>query len=332
MKHLFIALLFLTTFSNGFQAQASEQWLNVISDVENKLEEYIQKSDKLLRLEDELYASINVGPLVYAGNACANCYWPTHQCAILGRMLGEKELIFHLEKPLPPITASLGDVWSAAESLSQWVYTAKRLLALPSEERAAVWNLECVGSFGIPMAAFNVSGRGALSMRVDGSYLWIYGDITDGFYGELVKVLDRHSEIQTVGLGSGGGSVRDAILSGQEIRKRGLNTQLTGPCLSACPLVFIGGKSRNVMRPFPIFGFHQIANVDGEPIRCNDPVYDDVLEYSLFLGVDGEWVVDKMCSAAPHEMNNQGHTIEERDQLCRTGVVTWYQGVGATLC
>lgn len=332
MKYLVVALFFLTSFSNGVKAQVSEQWQNAISNVESMLEDYVQHADELLRLEDDFYASINVGPLAYAGNACANCYWPTHQCAILGRMLGKKEFIAHLEEPLPPITAPLNDVWEAAQSLSQWVYTAKRLLAVPPEEQSAVWNLECVDSFGIPMAAFSESGLGALSMRVDGTYLWVYGDITVGFYDELVEVLDRHPEIRTIGLGSGGGSVKDAILSGYLIRNRGLDTQLAGPCLSACPLVFIGGKSRIVMRPFPNFGFHQVSKMNGEPIPCNDPVYGDVLKYALSLGVDGKWIAQKMCSAAPHEMNNQGDTEPERDQLCRSGVVTGYQGIGANLC
>ena len=331
MKRLLAALFFIIALSSASTAQDAEPWPTAIANVESRLEDYVQRADELLRLEDDFYASINVSPLMYAGNACANCYWPTHQCAILGRMLGKTDFISHLEEPLPPLTAPLGDVWETAQSLSQWVHTAKRLLTKPLEERANIWDLECVGSFGIPTRAYSAVGLGAVNMRVDGTYLWVYGDIEDGFYGELVSFLDQHPEVRTVGLGSAGGSVLDAILSGIEIRKRGLNTQLTGPCLSACPLVFMGGKERGVMRPFPVFGFHQIS-VNSAPIPFNAPEYDDLRDYALSMGIDGDWIVQKFYSAAPHEMNMQGNTIEERDQICSTGLVTWYQGMGANLC
>ena len=331
MKRLLAALFFIIVLSSASTAQDAEQWPNAISNVESMLEDYIQHADELLRSEDDFYASINTSPLAYAGNACANCYWPTHQCAILGRMLGKKEFIAHLEEPLPPLTAPLDDVWTTAVSLSQWIYTAKRLLATPLEKRANIWDLECVGSFGIPSRAYSGVGLETADMSVDGTYLWVYGDIKDGFYDEFVSVLDRHPEVSTVGLGSAGGSVADAILSGIAIRKKGLNTQLTGPCLSACPLVFMGGKERYVLRPFPVFGFHQMS-VNSASVPCNDPAYDELRDYALTMGVDGNWIVQKFCSAAPHEMNMQGDTIAERDQICSTGLVTWYQGIGATLC
>ena len=72
MKYLFVVLSFLTFFNNGVKAQGSEQWQNAVSNVEAMLSDYIQRSDELLRSEDDLYSSINVDPLTYAGNACAN--------------------------------------------------------------------------------------------------------------------------------------------------------------------------------------------------------------------------------------------------------------------
>jgi hypothetical protein len=322
---LFLALASLVT------AQESKSWPDTIANVEALLEQYIQKSDELLREEDEDYRLNGGHPLNYFGVSCANCYWPEHQCAILGRMLGKAELIKHLEKPLPPLTSTLGEVLPTAESLDQWVFTAKRLLGESNEKRASIWNLECVGNFGIPSNAVDDQGLDSVSFRQDGAHLWVYGDIVQGFYEQFVEVLNQNPEVTTVGLGSGGGSVRDAILAGSEIRKRGLNTQLIGPCLSACPMVFIGGVSRNVMRPFPPLGFHQMYSEDGA-VPLGDQTYQLVADYAWSMGVDGTWFVLQMAAAEPTDMNMQGDDLAERDELCVRGAVTWYQGIGSTLC
>lgn len=321
-------MLLLPTLS---LAEKGLPWPETIAKVEALLEEYVSRSDELLRQEDEFYRSENMSPLGYLGNACANCYWPMHQCAILGRMLGKPELVSHLEEPLPPLTAPLGEVWSASESLNQWVHTAKRLVETPEVERTNIWNLECVGHFDIPKTGFDKPGQQSVTIRADGSYLWVYGDIVQGFYDEFVIALNEHPEVTTIGLGSGGGSVRDAILAGSEIRKRGLNTQLTGPCLSACPIVFIGGVSRNVMQPFPPLGFHQMYS-EGGALALNDPTYQLVADYAWAMGIDGTWFVLQMAAAEPTDMNMQGDDLVERDELCIRRAVTWYQGIGSTTC
>lgn len=312
-------------------AEESQPWPQTIANVETLLEAYIKKSDELLREQDEFYSSTNSTPLTYTGNTFANSYWPEHQCAILGRMLGKPELIAHLEKPLPELDAPLGEVWFAAQSLDQWVYTARRLVKTHESERASIWNLECVGRFAIPESGFDNRGNQIVSMEVDGSSLWVYGDIVPGFYDQFLRMLNEHPEVTNVGLGSGGGSVSEAILSGTEIRKRGLTTQLIGPCLSACPMVFIGGVSRDVMRPYPPLGFHQMYAEDGA-VPLGNEIYQLVADYAWSMGVDGAWFVLKMSSAEPSDMNMQGDDESERDELCMRKVVTWYQGIGSIVC
>jgi hypothetical protein len=330
-KLMFVCLIALLISAGMSLAQNVTTWSATVKNIEALLQQYIQKSDELLRKEDSLYASINQNPLSYAGTACANCYWPAHQCAILGRMLGRAELIAHLEAPLPSLSSSLREVWSTAQSLDQWVFTANRLLKSSDQERGNIWNLECIGKFDIPVSGFEERGQGTVNMKTDGTYLWVYGDIVVGFYEELVEVLDEHPEIKIVGLGSAGGSVRDAVLAGSEIRRRGLGTQLSGPCLSACPLVFIGGTSRFVMRPFPALGFHQIYQAEGT-VPLDAPIYQSVHDYVWSMGGDGNWIVSQMAMASPDEMNIQGDDEQERDQLCLRGIVTGYQGFGSNIC
>lgn len=332
-RNCFLLASVILVLASNHSARASDDvtWPAAIRNVELLLEQYLETADELLRQQDEYYASGNYSPLSYNGKLCANCYWPEHQCAILGRMLGKTGVITHLEAPLPSLSSSLESILSAADSLDQWLFTANRLLEASEAERANIWNLECVGSFSISLEEYDPRGEGSISFQLDGPYLWIYGDVVEGFYEQLTSVLDAHPEVQIIAIGSAGGSVRDAVLAGSEIRLRGLSTQLSGPCMSACPLVFMGGVSRYVMRPYPAFGFHQVSDDNGA-IPFDDPTYDVVVEYADVMGVSGDWVLQQFVSASPEDINIVGDTQAERDDLCRNGLVTFYQGIGSTVC
>ncbi len=77
-------------------------------------------------------------------------------------------------------------------------------------------------------------------------YLLVYGNIDSGFYDHFRAALDANPGVESIGLRSADGSVADALLSGLEIRKRGLRKTVHGPCFSACPLVFISGGLRAI--------------------------------------------------------------------------------------
>lgn len=312
-------------------AEDADSWTKAIANVEKLLEKYLRKSDELLRASDPGYSERDFTPLGYAGNQYPLWYYQEHQCAILGRMLGKAEYIGHLEPPLPPLTSSLDEVWGAAMSLDTWIYTAKRLVKLPRGERAQVWNLECVGEHGIPDEVWDERGQDIVFMEADGVYMRVYGDVVDGFYEQLVDALNANPQVTIVGLGSAGGSVRDAVFAGIEIRKRGLRTQLIGPCYSACPLVFIGGERRTVMRPFPSFGFHQMYT-DSGPLPLDDEFYGLVAAYAERMGIDALWLISQMYKSPPEDMNILGDQETERDELCRRGIVTGYQGPGSSVC
>lgn len=325
---LIIGATLILGLNHSARASDDFTWPTAILNVELLLDEYLRKSEELAEAEGRDFP---LRPLASLGNACANCYWPEHQCAILGRMLGRSAAISQLEPPLTPLTAPLDDLLSQAQSLDQWLFTANRLVEAAEAERANIWNLECVGSFNISLDEYDPRGEGSISFQLDGPYLWIYGDVVEGFYEQLTSMLDAHPEVQIVAIGSAGGSVRDAVLAGSEIRLRGLSTQLSGPCMSACPLVFMGGIKRYVLRPFPEFGFHQVSDDNGA-IPFDDPTYDVVFEYADAMGVSGDWILQQFLSASPAEINIVGDTEAERDNLCRSGLVTNYQGFGSTIC
>lgn len=136
--------------------------------------------------------------------------------------------------------------------------------------------------------------------------------------------MECNPDITEIALGSGGGGVIDAIVSGQEIRKRGLNTTLFGPCYSACPLVFSGGIQRNIwMGEGPFLGFHQVYKIENEVLQelaAKDPIYVSISNYLAGMGVDATIVTNWMMSAEPSGMYHPS-----LEALCHSKLATWIQ-------
>jgi hypothetical protein len=249
-----------------------------------------------------------------------------HQCAIAGRLLGLENNIRHLEEmPEPKLSDDMNEdqlmeLMLYSHSLSNWVVAAKYLAGLPMDEVAEIWNLNCVGKLEIDGMAFVDSGVGRAKFKQDGTRVRVLGDIDLGFASELESWLIANPQTEEVVLGSGGGSVKDAILAGIAIRQRGLNTTLSDSCFSACPLVFIGGVNRTIWSPYPPLGFHQAYTVDGIAIPASSEIYQMIFEYSNMMGVDGNFVLESMMNAGPMDMF-EPHI----DELCASKVVTWVQ-------
>lgn len=248
-----------------------------------------------------------------------------HQCAILGRRMGYAKHISQLEPPQPPLDSDPQTLANNYASLINWTNAAEWFAGVSQHERAKRWNLECVGKKGIPSNLW-VDVPPEVFYRADGTYLWIYGDIVPGFSDRLRRAVLRHPEVETVAIGSGGGSVSEAIEAGIFIRKMGLSTQLSGECVSACPIFFLSGVRRSVMRPYPRLGFHQVSR-HGAPVPSNDPIYEIIWSYVLNMGADPKFFLAAMNSWSPKEMG-----YISPDQACLAGIVTWYQGFITDKC
>ncbi len=310
----------------------AKSWSEAISDVQDLAAEYELRAKEATELEDEYFSENGGSVIVYQfGNSSEQIDRDEHLCAILGRRLGKVEYIRHLEAPQPPFTSDARTLATAAASLQNWVRMAEYFTGMSPSERAHYWNLECVGNHEIPRDLFDGRGGGEVFMSVSRNYLWIYGDVTDGFADKVAEALDANPQVDTVGIGSGGGSVLEAILAGLDIRRRQIITQLTGPCYSACPLVFLGGVKRNVFRPYPPLGFHQAYGPSGT-VPFDHELYKSVADYVAAMGANPDWVLLQMYASPPMEMNIQGDSAAERDVLCAQGLVSWFQGLGSTVC
>lgn len=294
-------------FPSSLSAEIS--WANAIEAVSEKSSEYY---DYALGLGSD-----------HPGTALHGIGHDRHICAIVGRMLGFRDEITQAETfEDPPLTpqADPFEVMAHSLFLDAWVAAARRATSMTESQKKSLWNLECIGNHGIPTTAYieEPDLHGDFSVR--DNTLVIYGDIDGGFHDRFRAALNANPEVDLIALGSAGGSVVDAILSGLEIRSRGLSTTLHGPCLSACPLVFMGGSERTIwMGPGPHLGFHRVYTASGE-VSLDDEVYRQIAEYLAAMGVDPLPVLQWMASAGSSEMFEP-----QLEQLCEPRVATWVQ-------
>lgn len=244
-----------------------------------------------------------------------------HTCSILGRMLGKADLINSIERSteIDVSQTDSQDTGVAAQSLSNWAFIAKRLLDSTDERRIREWNLDCVGHLGIPNSAYINEGGTSAFYDVEEETLRVVGDVEPGFSDKLKAVILENPQVKYIALGSGGGSVAEAIEAGLIIRERGLNTQLWNNCYSACTIVFIAGVNRQIWSPYPDLSFHQVSR-GGIAIPFDDPTYHKLAAYAVYMGVDARIFLELTWSAPP-----SGFTTPHVDLLCAAKIATWVQ-------
>jgi hypothetical protein len=112
----------------------------------------------------------------------------------------------------------------------------------------------------VAFAAVTASAQ-AMEFRIAGNELHLRGKVEGYEYNLFKQVLAENAGIDTVVFGaSPGGYSWSAFRVGEAIRDAGLRTVLAGPCLSACAIMFLGGRTRHfiqVTRPeFLYLAFH----------------------------------------------------------------------------
>ena len=312
MKTRLLLHLLLAIFCFNSQPVAANSWRDAIEQAELTSGQYYQAASR---------AGYGAG---YLGTFMNELGISEHTCSILGRMLGKEETTTELEFiEKPDLGGSITndnfyDYLIAARLFENWASTAIRMLELSESEKVSVWNLSCVGSFEI--SEDHYIGEVSTTFVVDDNELRVLGDIESGFYEELVSVLSKNPDIDEVLLGSGGGSVSDAIRSGRLLRQRQISTSLYSDCLSACPLVFLGGSPRRIIwSPYPRLGFHQVSR-GGQPVQTNNPIYTLIAEYVDSMGANPRFVMSWVFEASIYDMHYPNVSA-----LCQYGVTTWVQ-------
>jgi hypothetical protein len=308
-RTLLYVLLFLCVQLTP-SAASDATWKRAISNAELRSREYSKKA-----------ASLGV---THIGTMWNELDADVHKCAVLARMLGHRSIADRLDVKHVSIEVNDGqELAMASNSLSNWAVVAWHALSLNKDQRAEVWNLDCVGKFGISRSLFVSRPEGVRSFfTVERDILRILGDVEPGFFDKLKSAIETNPQVKVVALGSGGGLVNEAIKSARFIRARGLDTVLWNNCLSACTLVFLGGISRTIWSPYPELGFHRVSR-EGIAARDNDAVYDIISRFSSDMGANGRFIVELMKMAEPSGM----HFIPRKNTelLCQNRVATWIQ-------
>lgn len=301
----------------GYRYVSAEEIIAAQPIQEMSLKDMILQVQRLKAVYYDYSVMMGVGSV---GNTVGTDMVAPFLCANIGRFLG---LTDHLGEGASFTYLRAGDEPEAfrvqSELLDVWIYQAERVLAMDGRQMTGYWNLECVGNYNIPDSAYIESDTPRAGIVADGDRLTVLGDIDLGFFDRFRLALDQHPEVKTVSLGSGGGSVYDALRSGQMIRDRGLNTALFGKCFSACPMVFVGGVERVIWAGGDTLGFHQIYTDDG-PLPMTHDIYLVLRQYLVEMGVDADVFIGFMATSGPSEMFEP-----DVADLCAPKITTWVQ-------
>lgn len=322
MKFLILLVLLFglvtDTISGQNQKSSSKQ-------VEQILRQKISVSKNLAKRIRSTANSIN--DELHVGTMYNEIDIPEHSCFVLGSLLGQQNFVKHLEVKYQPnytsrTSKNAHNLRVMAISLDNFSNVAIDILAMPYGERVIEWNLDCVGNYRIPKNRWIGEGKEKTFVRItnQGKVLQILGAIETGFSDKIISAIKNNPDVETISLGSGGGSVYEALKAGRYIRSLGLETTLWNNCYSACPLVFIGGETRTIWSPFPSLGLHQVYTINGA-VPFDSEVYVDIYKYLDEMGVDSKFIVTNMWKAAPNKIN----TIQTDANLCRTKIATWVQ-------
>jgi len=258
-----------------------------------------------------------------------------YKCAVLGGLLGvdlpdtrdfrppvTRRKAFDAAKLLPDDD---DDVLFAVHVLDHWISYAEGFSDRTYEQNAQDWNLSCIGEYLFPPSArLTTETREAwFELSDDRKLVAITGPFNKGLSTAFTEILQDNPGIEQIYLGSGGGSLRDAMEIGQLIRSKGIETLLTSNCYSACPLAFLGGNPRWIATPAKAtLGFHEVSTF-GIAVSRKSKIYRKVREYAESMGADGDKVLAFMMAATPAEMHYPDFV-----ELCNSKVATLVR----TLC
>ncbi len=325
----FVMLLFLffglgTHVIPGQKKQVGKTESRRIGSAEEILRREVKTANSLAK---KLRAAANsINDELHVGTMYNEIDIPEHSCFVLGSLLGQQTFVQHLKVKYRPdfklrTSKNAHKLRVMAVSLDNFSRVATEILAMSHDERVIEWNLDCSGKHGIRSKYIAESQINTFYLiKNQGKVLQILGAIEPGFSERIVSAIRDNPGVEVISLGSGGGSVNEALKAGRYIRSLGLETTLWNNCYSACPLVFMGGKTRTIWSPYPYLGLHQVYTRNGA-VPFTSQVYKDIYSYLNEMGVDSEFVVTNMWKAAPNKMN----MIKTDSNLCKTKIATWVQ-------
>jgi hypothetical protein len=124
------------------------------------------------------------------------------------------------------------------------------------------------------------------------------GVIGPGSYRKFRRALAR-SRPEVIVLDGPGGILGEALLIGDEVRRRGLSTAVgaDGVCASACAIVFLSGRTKYMGGGAKV-GLHAASTADGV---ADAEATDIMASYLRTVGVP-RTILRRMSSTSPHSI------------------------------
>ena len=184
-------------------------------------------------------------------------------------------------------------IWRAAGSHSArtgkvfWVGAARVLVVIGAI--ASVWRY---ATLGVPLVfdhvkiALGDSALGTFELRVlnDGREIEYSGAIVYGAAEALEKLLQQTPQAKVIRLQSTGGRITEARRMLDVVRRSGIDSYVPRLCLSACTLVFVGGKNRYIHEKAEL-GFHA-GSIRGVSEADIAGVNSRMVDHVVRMGVD----------------------------------------------
>jgi hypothetical protein len=213
-------------------------------------------------------------------------------------------------------------VWRSATRYKRggrsfWGGAAKTMMVIGAIQTAASFAIvgapQLAGIFEIVTGDSKV-GPHQFHVLANGQTLEFAGGITFGVAREMEGFLDAMNGVKTVRLDSIGGRILEAQKMSDIIKARGLSTFVARDCLSACTIVFLGGKERCVLATARL-GFHQPAFRGMTSSERRDTIAQEVQRLQRF-GLSKAFA-ERANTATP-----SGMWYPDKDELLREHVVT----------
>ena len=213
-------------------------------------------------------------------------------------------------------------VWRSAtrykrSGKSFWGGAAKTMIVIgviqTTASFATVGAPQLAGIFEIVTGDSEV-GPHQFHILANGQMLEFSGGITFGVAKEMEGFLDAMGGVKTIRLNSIGGRIREAQRMADIIKARSLSTFVVRDCLSACTIVFLGGKERFLLSSARL-GFHQPAFRGMTTSERRGTIAEEIRRLQGF-GLSKAFA-ERANSATP-----SGMWYPDKDELLREHVVT----------
>lgn len=155
-----------------------------------------------------------------------------------------------------------------------------------------------------------------LDVSQDQTTIFLEGDINYALHASFLKTLEDHENITTIALTSQGGIIFAARAIANKIIELNLNTKTNADCFSACTLIFLAGKTRQLADDGQL-GFHLYATksmLTASILDIEEQVEKDK-QYLRDRGVS-EGFITTAYSTPPEEI-----WIPKRIQLQNAGIL-----------